>query len=1582
MYHNIEVDWKSFEYIFSGHTQHAFEQLAYILFCYEFKQDIGVFKYFNQTGIETNPVDFENEVIGFQAKYYDASTKIGEKVADFYNTVNKAKRKNPTLTKIYVYVNKEMSESTSKEKQVPKYQEDIENYAIEQGIIIEWRVPSNIERLLFSEDIPHFVRDFFFNSQPGIRKFIEQSKLHTETLIDTIDNSITYNEHKLVVDHSLDSVNDFIFSDNKHLIIHGHSGTGKSGMVKSFYQSSRTDIPIFLFRATDFGFNSLSEFSKQFGDCNINDFLTAFSNSKYKIIIIDSAEKRFSMVPTVLDDFLQKALKNNWKIVHTIRSSHKDSYINYVLKTTEYIDCQLQSISFQAVQNFLIKCDIPYPTIKTMQDLISNLFYLNLYVSSFSKNSDYFQTRNLFLTHIWNTRIKGIPHDTEANGFAREQLVLNMFKDILRNNSYYYLNESAQDQLLLNHLREDGIIDCDDVYKGFYFTHDIYEELVARHLITIAYQSARDELEFHNLLDINMSMRKYYRLWLHDRIYEDETFAVNKFIVKSVTNELINKIWKDEILIALMESDLHSKVLELMDDLFNDDRELLIRSIFLLNTACKKVDYDAASSILTKEEQDSKINLLYRFTKPSGAGWEYLIEYMYTHMLDIEWNVGFIKLVYEMISSWIKDVKQGVATKRAGLLALYLYDLLEDSELKYKADKDIRRRLCITILESSFEIEGTLLEIFNQILEEGVSKYRYKYSDLVQVLLGDASNSFIPCQTMPKTVMNLCEKTWNKKTESNCDPYFIPFNDSLGVEAAFGLEHSTHHDYFPTSALRTPVFMLLQHSPDDGLDFILNFINKAVETYEKSLKNQRHIGIYSINITFPSGEQVSQLCNGQLWKLHRGMSGGPNLLECILMALEKWLLNSIPYMNKEQANKLCEYLLYKSKSVAITSVINTLVLAYPEKLFNIACCLITIGEDVFTLDNQRLIHERSSSWFRNVIPNNQLYDKERITSNNLSFRSKCLEEIIINYQLASEETKFEEFTKNREKLYKCMDDLTSTVTPENTNLRYILNRIDLRRMKPDIESEIIKDGRKYIILKADEEEDLAALREERRRQTDSFYVFLNVSQWARSKYEEQKEDMNGYNHYEQNPIKAFDEMVLLCENMEKGIKYDQLTMTSPIYISAVLLRNYENILSFEQKEYCKQSLVKNLNLITISDQNSYLIDNGQPIIDSISYIIKDTNNPEDHFKLDVDLLIVLFLDSSQGRSSHLAFAKWMWRDCPKDAEVVFKMYVLLKKEFINWNRSKKGKTLEEFIKKQNRILRQVFNGFRKMEDLDYSLLDNDSILSAMMLLDVCNKHHWKIVNKIAPPIWKELFQENYRRSGERKIDYELEVAYVQWLSKYVYSTTDNIRNELLNALEPCLAISRYMENFITNILFEHDAKGNNSVLWQIWGKMYNPITELSNTYKEKVVSGRDCYDLDGVISTYCFAWPYWGANQKEWIGIKEQYLSFFDKAVRDLGFLPITLYSISRLINSVGYSYIKEGIRWISRIISNNDHLVHSKLQINTIYYLEEIVLRFSKEHGDSVKKIPSFRDDLLCILNFLVSQGSTVGFFIREEFY
>ena len=55
-YMNNPVDWKAFEYKFSTGSRPAFEGLAYILFCHEFKQTYGIFRYYNQPYIETQPM--------------------------------------------------------------------------------------------------------------------------------------------------------------------------------------------------------------------------------------------------------------------------------------------------------------------------------------------------------------------------------------------------------------------------------------------------------------------------------------------------------------------------------------------------------------------------------------------------------------------------------------------------------------------------------------------------------------------------------------------------------------------------------------------------------------------------------------------------------------------------------------------------------------------------------------------------------------------------------------------------------------------------------------------------------------------------------------------------------------------------------------------------------------------------------------------------------------------------------------------------------------------------------------------------------------------------------------------------------------------------------------------------------------------------------------------------------------------------------------------------------------------------------------------------------------------------------------
>lgn len=70
MYHNTEADWKSFEYIFSGWIQYTSEYLV--------MTSIKIFRYLNQAGIEIETIEFCNEVIGFQAKYCDASRMIAD----------------------------------------------------------------------------------------------------------------------------------------------------------------------------------------------------------------------------------------------------------------------------------------------------------------------------------------------------------------------------------------------------------------------------------------------------------------------------------------------------------------------------------------------------------------------------------------------------------------------------------------------------------------------------------------------------------------------------------------------------------------------------------------------------------------------------------------------------------------------------------------------------------------------------------------------------------------------------------------------------------------------------------------------------------------------------------------------------------------------------------------------------------------------------------------------------------------------------------------------------------------------------------------------------------------------------------------------------------------------------------------------------------------------------------------------------------------------------------------------------------------------------------------------------------------
>lgn len=93
------LNWNQFKAKFNGKEQSEFELLSYILFCYEHGNKIGLFRFKNQTGIETEPINIDGKYIGFQAKFY-GDTKLSENKSGLMDSIQKAKYKNPELNKI------------------------------------------------------------------------------------------------------------------------------------------------------------------------------------------------------------------------------------------------------------------------------------------------------------------------------------------------------------------------------------------------------------------------------------------------------------------------------------------------------------------------------------------------------------------------------------------------------------------------------------------------------------------------------------------------------------------------------------------------------------------------------------------------------------------------------------------------------------------------------------------------------------------------------------------------------------------------------------------------------------------------------------------------------------------------------------------------------------------------------------------------------------------------------------------------------------------------------------------------------------------------------------------------------------------------------------------------------------------------------------------------------------------------------------------------------------------------------------------------------------------------------------------
>lgn len=1587
----IKPDWNKFRAKFSENPQNNFEWFCNLLFCKKFNQPFGIFRYKNQSGIETDPIIKDEEVIGWQAKFYDSTLSSHKK--DLLETIERVNRDYPNITKIILYTNQEWAQRTDQEdksKKPPKGLIEIEEKAENLQIKIDWRTASFFESHFVTID-NKIIAQHFFSQDQSIIDLVNDKRLHNDAVFHEIQTDIDFNDQKIEIDRSeiLQNIENEL-RQKQVLIISGVGGVGKTAVIKNLYKKIGDENPFYVFKANEFNINSVNEL---FNGPNFRDFIDFHDNEKIKIVVIDSAEKLLELQNTDLfKEFLLNLIENNWKIIFTIRNNYLEN-LNY-----EFIDIyninpfnlDIKNLDESDLENLSSKYSFSLPEDSKLSDLIKNPFYLNEYLRFYNEKEtlDY----SNFKEKLWNNIIK-------RSKPSREQCFLKTAFE-RANQSQFFVNPDCDSQILDNFV-QDGILGYETA--GYFITHDIYEEWALEKRIDSEFIKKQDNKEFFEKIGESLPIRRSFRNWVSENLLLRNDF-IKIFIEEIIQDNEIESFWKDEVLVSVLLSDYSESFFkQFHEELLKSDQELITKLVFLLRIACKEVDNDFFQALGIKEVDSLPIT--YFFTKPKGKGWQSLIKFVYQNLESIK--IENVTFIFSIIHDWNSKFKKGETTRFSGLIALKYYEwTIEEGK---HLDKRIEEKILQTILYGASEIKDELITIFDKILENKWDDHRDPYNKLINAILTKVGVNMDVIKVLPEYVLKLAYLFWFKNPKKDDfhnsghqdDLPFtghrgnLPFIDNpLDFNGKFCIKGS-NHDYFPSSAFQTPILGLLQYSFEKTINFILDFTNKTIECYAKSDFGKEEDPTFGkekvaeIDVFIEDGKTIKQYVDDTIWNVYRATKNSPHVLQSIHMALEKYFLERAEHTDSKILENWLLYLLKNTKSASITAVVVSIVLAFPDKTFNVAKLLFQTKE-FFIYDIHRMTLENSVMGIYSH-EYGTLFQNERIETRNDKHRKKSLEHIALEYQVfRTGEISDEKFDERRKVIWNILDEYYNNLPDKSEEnefdktWRLYLARMDSRKMTPEVEE---KNGQAILSFDTEIDSELKEFSESSISEGLEVMKHSALNLWANYTIQND-ERYKQYEQYNNNPKQVFEEVKEVIDGFEKS-NYDYFLFNRSIPGNAcsVLVRDYYEKLSKEERNFCKD-LILFVASSSLRENYGYQLGDGvDAAISALPILLKEFPEEKDGIKF--ILLLTLFDLNPMGAGQEFCdYSKRailsLWDISFDDAQSLLLGYLWLKPKYEELRSELRKKNYEkniyelheiqlikEFDSENETELKKVIDNKITISDLnEIEKLDLYVLKTAFQLIPskTNNMEHKKLAEIIISIIAKDLLLNK----RENEVDYWVRLDFLEKLADFVLNSPEE---DILHYLKPFIdnfSNSESMADFFKEFAYTEDRLNFYDNFWKVWNLFYEKIVELCK-------SG-DNYHTKKVIKGYLFAENIWKKEATQWHTFKEADKRFFKKLTDNIGYCPSVLYSISKLLNGIGSIYLEDGISWISRMLKVNKNLWSDDLEANTIYYLENIVRKYAYTNREKIRKTKQLKQEFLVILDFLIQKESVVGYMLREN--
>lgn len=1382
------------------------------------------------------------------------------------------------------------------------------------------------------------------------------------------------------------------FDESDFVFVTGARGAGKSGIVKDFISSKGKDVPVFYLRAEDLDRSHLNDVFSSIGmNSTLGQIEGYFSLLPKKILVIESIEKVLELdhQDAFIDLLRFIRQQTGWTIIATGR--------DYAFQQLSFNFLQPNEINFSSVniggfseEQVQQVCE-HVPELKTLisndaiVDLLRIPFFIEIAVRAIG-NGAQFQTGDTeidFRNTVWSSVIAKELDRKSGMPVRRRKTFIEIATQRAKK-MVFGISADEFDPEVISKLEEDNLIYRDQTNSTISLPHDVLEDWALEEFIEAEYQRNENNLgSFLFAIGNEPAISRAFRLWLYRRLQFNE--STYEFVENILSADDIESFWKDETIAAILQHDTPEIFFELMkSNLLKDDCALLIRFCFILRITCQRPN-SRFTDALKLDEKSGILETL--FLQPYGKGWGALFDFIYEARSDL--SKSTVNHVVELIHEWYGVINIyddfPEESRIVGLLALWLLEPLKDA---YR-NEGSRKKIISVLLKVSPTIEAEFdLLMIQDVFISKVNPRRLAYVDQLTSLALVGIHVPMLCKFRPNFIIKLSMHEWLLNKIKVDDWYRY---QGIGAEESLGLDQD--RDFSPPSGAKGPFLYLLQHHPRKGLDFIVELCNLTAQKYADSKlasPTEEHLftdelTVRQIELKLNDGRLINQYASSYLWNGYRGHSTLPNLLQCALMALESWLIDYVNTCGEEnQIDWIYDYLLGKSNSVMITSVLSSVAVGFPNKIKKAAFPILN-AVDLYCLDLTRIVSERGGNelhffGYHNDVMT-EIYIEERRKAALRPWRKESLESLLTRFQ-------FDPVV--REDALKIVDYLKIEATVRNErSLRYLAHRVDTRTWKAIDDAE---NNRILFESSSELPEDLKQDQQKfnERHTDDSLIISLHL--WARKLFEEKQFREESFTSYKDGLEAAKQLLVNLQSN--KTHDFSEMAIGAITNVAAVCIRDNLDNLDNENIEWC-------LNIILDAVlMHADLID-GSPVYDKTDhygsgacafvlskFFALDLDSEQiDHLKLALATALT-HVNINVCNLAARGVRDFLWEIDSILASNCLSGIVEYAKFRKEESESRKlyylqGEKLEIAQKK----LRNQITTFRKqLIEGDFKLTVDDITLEShsswfihlpMLMIPLSPKEPQQInlVKKIVNFIFDSEYQDDHS-DDEKRINHDIE-KYIQdtFVEQVIHSKNNNFMpfKELL--ISGCSRAPSFIYSVKLSFDVASEKESDFDAIWFLWQILEPELHKIALNDINERYRGRQ-YDLNRLLRGELYADTPWRGHPSDRKCMErgaEHLLAFAKKSANNSHVFE----ALSSLIYNFYDLFFDKGIQILADKFTNNTDLIAK--QINTVFYLEMSIGRYLQveNRGMLSRKVYQI---CLVLLTGIVETGSARAYYLREH--